>query len=399
MNSDIIIVGAGMVGAALACKLSQDNPTLRITLLEAQPFQPSYTPTTFDPRVVALTATSQQLLNDIGIWPMITDHRFCAYTSMDVWDGEGTGHIHFDCREVGEAALGYIVENSLIVEALLEKLKQSAVELRCPAKVSAINLPADNEPALVMLEDGTTLYATLIIATDGANSIVRQLANLETREWSYGHTAIICTVKAEKSHGHIARQVFTKNGPLAFLPLQTHTGDTHFCSIVWSAQTEYAHTLLALDDQEFSRTLAETFEYKLGNILNVTTRHHFPLQQRHCKDYFKPGLVVAGDAAHTIHPLAGQGVNLGLQDVAVLADEIQRATQRNIPLSDASILKRYQRRRKGPNLAMMGAMEGFKQLFSQEQLPLQWLRNEGMKQIARVPFIKRRLIREAMGLK
>lgn len=399
MKSDIIIVGAGMVGAALACKLSQDNPALHITLLEAQTFQPSYAPTTFDPRVVALTTASQQLLDDIGIWPTITSHRLCAYTGMDVWDGAGTGHIHFDCREVGEAALGYIVENSIIVEALLEKLKQSPVELRCPAKVSAINLPTDKEPALVLLEDGTTLQTTLIIATDGAHSIVRQLANLETREWSYGHTAIICTVKTEQSHGHIARQVFTKNGPLAFLPLQTSAGDSHYCSIVWSAPTDYAHSLLTLDDQGFSRTLAEAFEHTLGNILSITTRHHFPLQQRHCKDYFKPGLVVAGDAAHTIHPLAGQGVNLGLQDVAVLADEIQRATQRNIPLSDTSILKRYQRRRKGPNLAMMGAMEGFKQLFSQEQLPLHWLRNEGMKQIARVPFIKRRLIREAMGLK
>lgn len=399
MKSDIVIVGAGMVGTALACKLAQDNPTLQITLLEAQSFQPSYTSTTFDPRVVALTTASQRLLDDIGIWSTILTHRLCAYTGMEVWDGEGTGHIHFDCREVGEAALGYIVENSIIVEALLKKLQQSSVELHCPAKVTAINLPANNEPALVMLDDGSTLQTTLIIATDGAHSIVRQLAHLETREWAYGHTAIICTVQTEKSHGYIARQVFTQQGPLAFLPLQTDAGDTHSCSIVWSAPTDYANILLALDDQKFSRVLAEAFEYKLGNILSLTTRHHFPLRQRHCKDYYKPGLVVAGDAAHTIHPLAGQGVNLGLQDVAVLADEIHRARLRGIPLSDVSILKRYQRRRKGPNLAMMGAMEGFKQLFSQEQLSVQWLRNEGMKQIARVPFIKRRLMREAMGLK
>lgn len=399
MKSDIIIVGAGMVGAALACKLAQDNPALHITLLEAQAFQSSCTPTTFDPRVVALTAASQQLLDDIGIWPTILGHRLCAYTGMDVWDGEGTGHIHFDCREVSEPALGYIVENSIIVEALLQKLRQTSVRFLCPAKVSAINLSSDKEAALVILEDGTTLQTTLIIATDGAHSVVRQLANLETREWAYGHTAIICTVKTEQSHEHIARQVFTQQGPLAFLPLQTNDGDTHYCSIVWSAPTEYARSLLALDDQDFSRRLAEAFEHKLGNILGITARHHFPLQQRHCKDYFKHGLVVAGDAAHTIHPLAGQGVNLGLQDVVVLADEIRRAIQRKIPLSDISILERYQRRRKGPNLAMMGAMEGFKQLFSQEQLPLQWLRNEGMKQIARVPFIKRRLIREAMGLK
>lgn len=399
MKKDIVIVGAGMVGATLALKLAQDNPALRITLLEAQPFQPSYTPTTFDPRVVALTSASQKLLDSVGIWPAISAQRLCAYTGMDVWDGAGTGAIHFDCREVSEPALGYIVENSIIVEALLHKLHETSVEFRCPAKVSAINLPVNKEPALVILEDGSTLQTSLIIATDGANSSVRQLANLETREWPYGHTAIICTVQTENSHGYIARQVFTPRGPLAFLPLQTSTGDTHFCSIVWSAPTEYAHTLLALKDEDFSNTLAKAFEYKLGNIANITARHHFPLQQRHCKDYFKPGLVVAGDAAHTIHPLAGQGVNLGLQDVAALADEIQRAAQRNIPLPDISILQRYQRRRKGPNLAMMGAMEGFKQLFSQEQLSLHWLRNEGMKRIAQIPFVKRRLIREAMGLR
>jgi 2-octaprenylphenol hydroxylase len=399
MKRDIVIVGAGMVGAALACKLSQDNPALRITLLEAQHFQPSYTPTTFDSRVVAITAASQQFLDNIGIWSIVRKHRLCAYTGMEVWDGEGTGHIYFDCREVGESALGYIVENSIIVEALLEQLKQSSVEWRCPAKVSAINLPTGKESALVILDDGSTFESTLIIATDGANSVVRQLANLETREWSYDHTAIICTVQTEKPHGHVARQIFTRFGPLAFLPLQTHDGDTHFCSIVWSAQTEYARSLLNLNDLDFSHTLAEAFENKLGNIVSLTPRHHFPLQQRHCKDYFKPGLVVAGDAAHTIHPLAGQGVNLGLQDVVVLADEIHRASQRHIPLSDVSILKRYQRRRKGPNLAMMGAMEGFKQLFSQKELPFQWLRNEGMNQIARIPFVKRRLMREAMGLK
>lgn len=399
MKKDIVIVGAGMVGAALACKLAQDNPTLQIALIEAQPFQSSYTPTSFDARVVALTAASRQLLESIGVWSAIAGHRFCAYSKMDVWDGEGTGHIHFDCREVGEPALGYIVENSIIVECLLQKLQQTSIEFHCPAKVSAINLATPKEPALVILESGVTLQTTLIIATDGAHSMVRQLANLETREWSYGHTAIICTVQTQRSHEHIARQVFTRHGPLAFLPLQTSGGDTHYCSIVWSASTDYARTLLALNDEDFSHALAEAFEYRLGEITSLTTRHHFPLQQRHCKDYFKPGLVVAGDAAHTIHPLAGQGVNLGLQDVAALADEIQRATQRSIPLSDVSILKRYQRRRMGPNLAMMGAMEGFKQLFSQKELLLHWLRNEGINQIARLPFVKRRLIREAMGLK
>jgi len=400
---DIIIVGAGIVGTALACKLAQDNPTLKIVVVEAATFKPNYTATEFDARVVALTIASQQLLQDIGAWPSIISNRFCPYTHMHVWDGTGTGSIDFDCREVGESALGSIVENSVIVEALLQQLKlqqldNTNVKLMCPAKVSAINLPSANELALVILKDGTSLRAKLIIATDGAQSPIRHMAHLETREWEYGHTAIISTVQTEKSHQYTARQCFTEHGPLAFLPLETNEGNTNVCSIVWSAETAFAQQLLALNEADFSDALGRAFEHRLGAIKHITQRYSFPLMQRHCKHYFKPGVVVAGDAAHTIHPLAGQGVNLGLQDVVALADEIHRAMERNFSLADISILERYQRRRKGPNLAMMGVMEGFKQLFAQDSLPLRWLRNMGMRQLDKTHLIKSKVIKEAMGL-
>jgi 2-octaprenylphenol hydroxylase len=399
VRHDIIIVGAGIVGSALACKLSLDNPRLQIAIVEATAFKPNYTESDFDPRVVALTMASRHLLQEIGAWPTIAALRACPYTKMDAWDGTGTGSIHFDCREVNEAALGYIVENSVLVEALLEQLQQNAsIALLCPAKVSAINLPSPNELALVILEDGSSLRAPLIIATDGANSPVRAMAHLETREWPYGHTAIITTVTTEKPHQYTARQRFTESGPLAFLPLETSDGKTNACSIVWSVQAIQAHDLLAMSDTDFASALGDAFEHKLGAILRVTPRHSFPLIQRHCKHYYKPGVVVAGDAAHTIHPLAGQGVNLGLQDVVALADEIHRAIERHIDLSDVSILERYQRRRMGPNLAMMGIMEGFKYLFAQDALPLRWLRNEGMKQLDRASLVKNRIVREAMGL-
>jgi 2-octaprenylphenol hydroxylase len=400
---DIIIVGAGIVGSTLACKLAMENPMLRIVILEAAPFSPHYSENSFDPRVVALTIASKKILNDIGAWQNIINKRYCSYTQMHVWDGTGTGSIDFDSHDIGETALGYIVENSVIVESLLEQLLQSAVEFRCPAKVSAINLPSQDNLALVILEDGSSLYAPLIIATDGANSPIRHMANLETREWDYGHTAIITTAQTEKSHNYTAQQRFTEQGPLAFLPLETivpHTNEhnTHFCSIVWSVKTKYAQELLTLDDYNFAAALDDAFEHKLGKIKQVTPRYSFPLVQRHCKSYFKRGVVVAGDAAHTIHPLAGQGVNLGLQDVAVLADEIHRALERRILLSDISILERYQRRRKGPNLAMMGVMEGFKQLFAADILPLRWLRNTGMKQLNKTQLIKNKIMKEAMGL-
>ena len=400
---DIIIVGAGIVGSALACKLAIENPALRIVVLEAIPFSAPYSEQIFDARVVALTVASQKLLFDIGAWPSIISRRFCPYTHMHVWDGTGTGSIDFDCQDIGETALGYIVENSVIVESLLEKIQQTDIEFRCPAKVSAINLPSEDKLALVILEDGSSLYAPLIVATDGALSPIRQMANFETREWDYGHTAIITTVQTEQSHQYTARQCFTEHGPLAFLPLErvseaSNSLTTHFSSIVWSVDKQYAQELLSLDDVRFATALGHSFENKLGAIQSVTPRHHFPLTQRHCKNYFKPGVVVAGDAAHTIHPLAGQGVNLGLQDVAALADEIHRAMERDIALSDISILQRYQRRRKGANLAMMGVMEGFKQLFAADGLPLRWLRNTGMSRLNKFQLLKNKIAKEAMGI-
>lgn len=387
-----------MVGAALACRLAQDNPGLRVALVEARRFQPAYDEKHFDSRVVALTSASQGLLRDIGVWQDICDQRYCPYQRMVVWDGTGTGRIEFNSQEIAEPALGVIVENSIIVEALLKKIEQHAIEVLCPETVSTILLPDNHGSARLLFDSGKSIHASLVVATDGAHSKVRELANLKTRQWSYGHTAIVCTVKLGRSHDYTAWQCFTEHGPLAYLPLQTSSEDSRYCAIVWSVETAYAEKLLGMADEEFSFTLADAFENALGEIEEVTTRHSFPLSQRHCVDYFKPGLVVAGDAAHTIHPLAGQGVNLGFQDVIVLAEEIKRAQERGLSLCDTSYLQRYQRRRKGANLAMMGVMEGFKQLFSQHSLPLTWIRNQGMRQINKQAFIKRKIIKEAMGL-
>jgi 2-octaprenylphenol hydroxylase len=274
-----------------------------------------------------------------------------------------------------------------------------SITLFSPASVSALTSPANGDQASLILENGTTLRAPLVVAADGANSRVRNMAHLETVEWDYGHTAIVATVTSEKDHQYCARQRFTETGTLAFLPLETSQGETNLSSIVWSTDPDHAEHLLKLDDEAFCNELGKAFEDKLGKITHSSPRFGFPLRQRHCKSYYVPGIVAAGDAAHTIHPLAGQGVNLGFQDVRVLAEEINRALSRDLPLHDTSILQRYQRRRKGPNLAMMGVMEGFKQLFGQDSLALRWLRNEGMNKINQLPQVKTRLIREAMGIK
>lgn len=402
-TADIIIVGAGIAGTTLACKLARETPSLRIILIESISFKPNYSVEQFDPRVVAITPASKDLLNDTGAWDSIIKTRYCPYTGMDVWDGAGTGTIHFDCCDTGEASLGYIVENSLIVDKLLLQLKNTSVQLLMPATVSAINLPGADGKTLVILGDGRTLQAPLVVATDGALSPIRQMANIETREWDYGQTALIATIRTTTPHGGIARQCFTSHGPLAYLPLPDLAGgpdthNSHFCSIVWSVDHEHAKKLQALDDIVFAKQLTEAFESRLGNVVTAHHRFSFPLVQRHCKQYFKPGVVVAGDAAHTIHPLAGQGINLGLQDVVVLADEIRRAGERQVPLSDISILQRYQRRRMGSNLAMMGVMEAFKRIFESSSPSLRWIRNEGLRQLDRSVFIKEQIARQAMGL-
>ncbi len=405
---DILIVGGGMVGSALACCIAKTElgRVLKIAVIEAQEMEvldePLFSGTIFDSRVSALSLASQQLLESIGAWPAQQQpaQRICPYREMKVWDAEGTGAIEFSAAEIGEPCLGHIVENSATTQALRQALSHySDIALIAPHKVVSMCLHEEQQQQKIILEDGQELSAPLIVAADGALSMIRDLAGFEMREWDYGHSAIVTTVKTEHSHQYTAWQRFMPEGPLAFLPLQTaENGDDHYCSIVWSAQTHYAENLMSFSDAVFAEALGAAFEYRLGKIVSVSKRFSFPLRQRHAKTYFKPGVTLVGDAAHTIHPLAGQGVNLGFADVDALANEILRALQRKIPLSHPSILARYQRQRMGKNLATMGVMEGFKRLFAQTALPVRWMRNEGMRQMNHLGFVKRQIIKQAMGI-
>jgi len=406
---DVVIIGAGLVGAALACALATGRAgrALRIGVVEAGAAPKPFLGQQFDPRVVALTRASQSLFETIGAWPAIIAQRACPYGQMHVWDGEGTASIHFDCREVQQPNLGHIVENSVALAASLEQLhRHDNIELLQPARVESLIKPQRGGDAIrLLLEDGRCLQSQLLIAADGANSFVRRLANFQTREWDYGHKAIVTTVRTGKPHQYTAWQRFMQTGPLAFLPLQPESQpgarlepDSCFSSIVWSAAAPLADELMALDDRAFCQALGAALEWRLGEVEHSDKRFCLPLRQRHAVQYIQPGIALAGDAAHSIHPLAGQGVNLGLLDAAVLRQEIHRAVDREIPLSDASILRRYQRQRLGNNLGMMGAMEAFKRLFGSRQLPLRWLRNEGMAQLDNLPMLKNFMIKQAMGL-
>lgn len=395
MQADLIIVGAGMVGSALA--LALEHSGLEILVVDGSPLgvRPFDAGSAFEPRVSALSAASQRILQRLDVWDGIAARRASPYQDMRVWDGSGTGSVHFAAASVHAEVLGHIVENRVVQDALLERLLDSQIGLLGNARVEQLRRSGDGW--LLTLADGRELRAPLLVAADGANSAVRRLAGCATREWDYLHHAIVTSVRCERPHQATAWQRFTDDGPLAFLPLNRQ-GDEHWCSIVWSTVPAEAERLMALDDAAFCGALGKAFEQRLGAIETADPRLCIPLRQRHAKRYVESGLALIGDAAHSIHPLAGQGVNLGFLDAAVLAEVLLHALERGEQPGDIRVLSRYERRRMPHNLAMMAAMEGFERLFQADPLPIRWLRNSGLNWVDELPDAKALFVRRALGL-
>lgn len=398
-DADVLIVGAGIAGSALALALSGQG--LRIALVEARPL-PAAMPACeagcagYDLRVSALTPRSQALLERLQVWSTVEAHRACAYTRMRVWDAQGTAAVAFDCDEVGATRLGTLVENGVLVAALAGRILAAAdIDVLAPASVQGARRAGTR--VNLTLDDGRELCAPLLVAADGALSPLRGLLGFRTREWDYGHSALVASVRTALPHDATARQRFLPTGPLALLPMSSEDGH-HYCSIVWSLEEPAAQQVLALDDAAFCKALGEASEWCLGEVLEASVRRAFPLRQRHAVDYVQPGVALVADAAHTIHPLAGQGINLGLADVQSLATEVLRAVRQGLDPGAHAVLRRYQRQRKGENLGMMAGMDFFKRLFGQRALPVRWLRNEGMRGFAALPGLKHRVMRQAMGL-
>lgn len=395
MRADLLIVGAGMVGSALALALQDSG--LEVLLLDGSPLsvKPFAAEAAFEPRVSALSAASQRILERLGVWDGIGLRRSSPYTDMHVWDGSGTGQIHFSASSVHADVLGHIVENRVVQDALLERLHACDLGMLANARLEQMRRSGDDW--LLTLADGRTLRAPLVIAADGANSAVRRLTGVATREWDYLHHAIVTSVRCSQPHRQTAWQRFTDHGPLAFLPLE-RDGQQDWCSIVWSTTPGEAERLMVLEETAFCAELERAFEGRLGEVISADPRLCVPLRQRHAKRYVAEGLALIGDAAHTIHPLAGQGVNLGFLDAAVLAEVLLQAHERGERLADVKVLSRYERRRMPHNLALMAAMEGFERLFQADPLPLRWLRNAGLKMVEQMPEAKALFVREALGL-
>lgn len=387
---DILVVGGGMVGAAFACACLGKG--WRIALIEAGEPQRSWPAGEVDLRVSALNRASQRILERIGAWDRIAELGASPYREMHVWDAIGGGSIHFDSAELGEPDLGHIVENRVTQLALWERLEEAdEVELLCPAGMDEIELTAD--AAILDLKDGSRIVSTLLVGADGRDSRVRSRAGIATRGWLYDQQAIVANVRVEEWHRETAWQRFLPTGPVALLPLSDGR-----CSIVWSATASRAEELVALSEEVLRTELEEAIEGRLGAIGEIGPRAAFGLRLQHAERYVEPRLALIGDAAHAVHPLAGQGVNLGFLDAAALAEALAEARDRRRDIGGIWALRRYERARRGDNMLMLGAMDGFKRLFSNEVPPLALLRSAGLSAVDRLSPIKHLFMRHALGM-
>ena len=384
---DVIIAGGGITGLTLACAL---KPTgLRIGVIDRH--EPDAFGEAHALRVSAVNRASLAVFDGAGALDCMRRMRVSPFHEMHVWDSTGVGEIHFDAAELGIDALGYIIENNVIRLALLESVKQAdTIEWLCPASIRSLAIDAGLKR--VQLLDGGELSAHLLVGADGARSAVRAAMGIELVRKSYQQRAIVCTVATEDAHRRTAWQCFLPSGPLAFLPLSDGT-----CSIVWSLDERQADEMMALDEQAFARQLARAFEYRLGSVSLVSERAAFPLGHGHVDQYVQSGVALVGDAAHNIHPLAGQGANLGIMDAACLAAVIAEALSAGRQWSALHTLRKYERSRKGDNRVMEATMTGFKRLFGNENPLLAEIRNAGLNLVDHAPALKRLFTKQAVG--
>ncbi|NEX15632.1 MAG: 2-octaprenyl-3-methyl-6-methoxy-1,4-benzoquinol hydroxylase [Halochromatium sp.] len=396
---DVAIVGGGMVGAALGCACAERG--LRVAVMDGQPPQRVWPAGQVDLRVSALSRASQRLLERLGVWPRMVALGVSPYREMQVWDAVGHAEIHFDSAELGEPDLGHIVENRVTRLALWERLEAFAaadperVQLLSPAAPALLEINGEQGRELIQLQlaDQRRLSAELVVGADGRASFVREALGIGLETADYAQRAIVANVEVAHWHRETAWQRFLPTGPLAFLPLADGR-----CSIVWSADEARAEQLLALDDAGFSAELEVAFDKRLGPILSTGPRAAFPLSRQHALEYVRPHAALIGDAAHGIHPLAGQGVNLGFLDVAELIDAIDHARAKGRSLGSLHSLRRYERARRGENAAMLMAMDLFKRIFGNRNPALVGARNLGLFAAEHLPGIKTLFIRQALGL-
>lgn len=396
---DIIILGGGLVGLTAANLCAQQG--FSVALVERQEPHLTWDDNHFDIRCSAISKASQIIFQEMGVWDAIATERVSAYQRMHVWDALGFGEITFDAAEVGEADLGHIIENRVMQKALWENAKQSThVHFYVPAKPMALQV--EPEHVFLTLNDQTNLKAKLIIGADGGHSWLREFMNIESKQQDYQQSALVATVSTELSHQQTAWQRFLPEGPIAFLPLNSgkskQPNQPNFSSIVWSSTTEKTKALMALTDKEFCEELAHAIDYRLGHVLSTAERRDFSLSRLHAKRYIANRVALIGDAIHVIHPLAGQGVNLGLGDAQKLVETLSLANKCASDIGGHLILRKYERARKGQILSTLMAMDFLNRAFAREDTLSLGLRSIGLNFIDKTVFLKKKMVLQAMGL-
>ncbi|MGJ8758130.1 FAD-dependent monooxygenase [Acinetobacter sp. HC8-3S] len=395
---DVVIVGGGLVGGLTALLLAQGG--VQATVLDAAPvLDQEKTLAVMNPRVLALSQATIHLLKTVDVWNDLA--RQMPYSGMQVWNKNGYGEINFghasEQHPQSDQALGSMVEPSVLNVAIQQKMLQQLKDYRTQVKV--IRIEQIPQGWSIQLADGTILKTKLLIGADGANSFVREQAYIDLDVLDYKQAAISCAIKTSKPNQYVARQIFHPTGPLAYLPMASLDAQEngYWQSIVWTLPDDYADEYSALTDQDFMRLLTQESLQMLGVVVEVRSRAQFPLKARAAQRYIKSGLALIGDAAHVIHPLAGQGVNIGCLDAAVLCDVLLHDLQRGVWANEQTLL-RYEHQRKGQNDAMMHSMSAIGWLESSELFPFVWARNFGLKQVEQFDWFKDRFMQQANGL-
>ncbi len=395
---EVVIVGGGVTGLTLAARLLsiEHADKLRITLLDAAP-RPSFS--TADDvalRVSAISTGSAELLDSVGAWRHVIEARASAYDRMRVWDENDTpgsaAALSFDAGEFGVPQLGFIVENVLLQDALLRQLEKTDAALGFSSPIRSLRQVGSRYR--LELEDDRKLLADLVVGADGARSFVRGAVGIEAKTWPYGQTAFVTHLRPEREHASTAWQRFLAEGPLGILPLADGR-----VSVVWSTTPDRAQQALRAGDEELGRVLSVASDYALGALEVQGPRGAFPLGARHANHYVMPGVALIGDAAHAIHPLAGQGANLGLQDAATLASVLDVALADGLHPGDRPVLRRYERARKGANATMLHFMTGLNRLFTTDSRLVAELRTAGMRLFNRSGPIRERAVKVALGVR
>lgn len=391
-TADLIIVGGGMVGLALAGLLA--NTSCQIKIIEKN------APILSDEisnRVSAINLRSQQMLEKIGAWQLVSEQSRSPYEQMLVWEKDSFAKIHFDnqdhaIKQLGLDQLGFIIENQHIQSALWQKVsQQSNVEIILSTPKT---LGVSDNGVFLTLENGEMLSAKLVVGADGANSWVRQQSRIPLISRDYQHTALVCNVKTVESHQKVARQIFSPESILAFLPLR----DEHLCSIVWSLPPEQAKQLVECDERQFNRALTIAFDNQLGLCELQSSRNIYPLTARYARDFAQSRIALIGDAAHTIHPLAGLGVNLGFADAITLAAELEKLLSTGKDIGEYRHLRQFERVRKLEAVKVLAAMEGLKQLFSGDNPLKKLVRGVGLSLTNQNALVKKFIIEQAIGI-